>query len=971
MSPRVFISYSHDSSDHKDRVLSLAEQLRKDGIHSCIDQALDRPPPEGWPAWMNHQLKEADFVLVVCTQTYFERAASVEKPGTGKGVKWESRLIQQMIYDGNSLNPKIIPVLLGNTPYAAIPEWLRPDSHYQADQRADYEQLFGHITGQALVKMSEPGPVRKILPQKPGPLFQEPHNPPMPRHNLPLTTLGELFMGRDRALKQLRARFQRKGTLAVTQPQVLHGLGGIGKSRLAIEYAWRYGPNYRLVAFAVADSPETLRANLANLDDLMDLPGEGRPEEERLKGVLRWFQEHRDWLLILDNIDDGESAKQAHALLPQLSGGHVLITSRLTAWPQDIDTRDLPFLHKKVAVDLLVKSTAGRRIRRRGDRGLAGKLAEMLGYLPLALEQAAAYINHLGLSFEAYLEDWELQRSRVLDWYDEATMNYPKAVAVTWQKSFDRLSSLAQVLLRIAAHLSPEPIPTELFQDGDADLEAATNALLEERGKAGPETSQVAQALAECAGFSLIQRGDGYFSLHRMLGEVLRTRVPKEKRPSWIIRALQLVEKVTPADTHGNPEAWPIWQIWRSHAAHLLQKAFRNHVKYPSTNLVRGLGAYLIDQAVYREAESLCRTYLALKGSLEKSTQNESWIQSLLGQVLRGLGELEEARDLMRTSLDSAKESYKEGHPEITKRQSNLAGLLKDLGAFKEARDLMRTALDSAEKSYEAGHPAIAACQSNLALVLRDLGELEEARDLMRTALDSAEKSYEEGHPAIAIRQSNLALVLRDLGELEEARILLRAALDSDQKGYEAGHPEIAIRQSNLALVLKEMGELEEARDLLQSALASDEKSYEEGHPAIARSQSNLAIVLKDLGELGEAETLLREALASNEKSYAAGHPAIAIRQSSLALVLQDFGELEEARKLLRSALVSAGKNYEAGHPAIAINQSNLALVLKDLGELEKARDLLQKAHGAFLQKLGPNHRYTQGTLAHLKLLDD
>ena len=224
-------------------------------------------------------------------------------------------------------------------------------------------------------------------------------------------------------------------------------------------------------------------------------------------------------------------------------------------------------------------------------------------------------------------------------------------------------------------------------------------------------------------------------------------------------------------------------------------------------------------------------------------------------------------------ALEIAEKTFEPGHPSIAIRQSNLALVLQDLGQMEEARDLLRQALASDEKTFEPGHPSIAISQSNLALVLQDLGQMEEARDLLRQALASDEKTFEPGHPSIATSQSNLALVLQDLGQMEEARDLLRKALASAEKTFEPGHPSIAISQSNLALVLKDLGQMEEARDLLRQALASDEKTFEPGHPSIAISQSNLALVLKDLGQMEEARDLLRKAYRAYLDRFGPDHP--------------------------------------------------------------------------------------------------
>ncbi len=156
-------------------------------------------------------------------------------------------------------------------------------------------------------------------------------------HNLPLSPLGPLFRGRDALLEQL-ARDLEADPTALTQHQALHGLGGIGKTRLAVEYAWRSGERYDAVFFVGAGSPEDLRRNLTELGarDLLDLELGAVSEEEGVRAVLAELRTRPRWLMILDNVDTEEAAKAVRQLLPRLSGGHVLVTSRLASWPSEI-----------------------------------------------------------------------------------------------------------------------------------------------------------------------------------------------------------------------------------------------------------------------------------------------------------------------------------------------------------------------------------------------------------------------------------------------------------------------------------------------------------------------------------------------------------------------------------------------------------------------------------------------------------
>jgi hypothetical protein len=162
--PRVFISYSHDSTQHKDLVLRFAERLRKDGIDAQIDQYVKGRPPGGWPRWMWDKLDWAEFVLLICTETYYRRFRGHEEPSKGKGVDWEGQLITFEIYQAKSRTTKFVPVIFAAQDEEFIPEPLR-DHPYRVDSEDSYQELYGFLTGQAGVPLAELGAV-KTLPRK-------------------------------------------------------------------------------------------------------------------------------------------------------------------------------------------------------------------------------------------------------------------------------------------------------------------------------------------------------------------------------------------------------------------------------------------------------------------------------------------------------------------------------------------------------------------------------------------------------------------------------------------------------------------------------------------------------------------------------------------------------------------------------------------------------------------------------------
>ena len=250
--------------------------------------------------------------------------------------------------------------------------------------------------------------------------------------NLPL--VGSLFKGRDEFIDQLRRVLVNKPThiAAVTAKQAIHGLGGVGKTRVAVEYAKRFSHEYTALLFITADSPANLQRNLANLCGAMvlNLPEkDAREQEVQVAAAIRWLREHSGWFLIVDNVDTPEAATEVEGLLQQLDTGHVVVTSRLSQWGHAVEELSLDVISETAATEFLLERTHGKRQPTTTDEADALTLARDLGRLPLALEQAGAFIAKHGGSFQAYRDRWKEQEAKVLQWHDQRTMKYPASVA--------------------------------------------------------------------------------------------------------------------------------------------------------------------------------------------------------------------------------------------------------------------------------------------------------------------------------------------------------------------------------------------------------------------------------------------------------------------------------------------------------------------------------------------------------------
>jgi hypothetical protein len=317
--------------------------------------------------------------------------------------------------------------------------------------------------------------------------------------NLPYRSLGELFIGRGPFLADLRRQFEsaRRQHPSAWPNHVVAGMAGVGKTRLAIEYAWQHREDYTALLFVNGESREALDTHVASLAGVLrlGLPADAGDPAKR-EAVLGWLKQHPGWLLIVDNVDDQAARDAVRAYLRAWHDGHVLITGRYIHWSKDVERLDLHVLARPDAVDFLLLSTGARQVRP-DDRATAESLADDLGCLCLALEQASAYINTLGIALAEYRRRWQANVKNVRAWADRVLMQYHEektvslSIATTWQRTMEQLSQPARQLLHLLCWTAPAPLPRSLFTEMEKQQALA---------------GDVETALAELRSYSLVER---------------------------------------------------------------------------------------------------------------------------------------------------------------------------------------------------------------------------------------------------------------------------------------------------------------------------------------------------------------------------------------------------------------------------------------------------------------------------------
>lgn len=703
-------------------------------------------------------------------------------------------------------------------------------------------------------------------------LEQEWGRPKQPWHqdirisNLPFDSLGPLFIGREDFMGNLAESLGHAGPTVIKSVRAIHGMGGVGKTRAAIEYAWRHAAEFHALLFVQSDSPDALRRNLAALcaPAVLDLPEQAATEiETQVAAVLAWLKQTPDWLLILDNVDSPETQTAVKEITTPLLHGRILITSRLAHWGTGFTALDLDVLSPEDSVKLLLDHTAGFRAEQPGeDATAAAEIARLVDGLALALEQAAAYIRRTRCSFAGYLVKWHEADARLEEYQSRGVDDYhaaipgqqpqetlPRSLWITFDTSLRQLGPQAGRLLRILAWLAPDPMPV-------AHLESLA---------AIPDATE---SLAELDDLHLVRRSDANraFAVHRLLQEILR-REQTEARPPDLAEALDWVNVLYP-NTPSDVRTWSLAAPLAPHAIAVATFAAEHGIPEPSARLLNQAALFIKTRADHRAAEPLMRRALAI---------NEA--------------------------------SYGLDHPEVAIPLNNLASLLQATNRPAEAEPLLLQVVKILENEGGEPLPNFACALNNLASLLHSTNRLTEAEPLMRRALAIDEAGYGPDHPNVAIRLNNLAALLQATSRLAEAEPLMRRVIAIFETSFGENHPNVATSLNNLVQLLQATKRLEEAEPLMRRALAIDEASYGPEHPEVATDLNNLAQLLQATNRLAEAEPLMRRMVEIFLQFTAAnGHPHPYLQNAvvNYAGLLGTMGRSDEE---IRGTLAEMGRH--------------------------------------------------------------
>jgi cellulose biosynthesis protein BcsQ/tetratricopeptide (TPR) repeat protein len=791
------------------------------------------------------------------------------------------------------------------------------------------------------------------------------------------------FTGRAETLELLRDRLSRGGGAVVAQ--ALYGLGGVGKTQLAQEYAHRFMADYDLVWWVPSERAEEISLSLAELARKMELrvgdnvaeAAEAALEELRKDAIPRW-------LLIFDNADN---PRQLEAWLPGGSG-HVLITSRNQAWTNTADLLEVDVFSREESVAHLLRHVPHL------DPGDAERVADALGDLPLAIEQASAWLEQTGMPAQAYVAELSTRATRILALNQPS--DYPTSAVATWNMSFDRLrdrSPAAVRLLQILAFCSPGPISMNLLYSEETILS------LLPYDQALSEPLMLGRIIRDISRFALVRvdQGSNSLQIHRLVQAVIRAQMTDDEQAEAQHELHKILVGARPRQGEtDDPANWSTYEIIWPHLGPSMaeecddartRQLLIDWVRYQwkvgeyeaclnlanrlETTWSRQLGAddqqtlllrfhianVLRSQGRFRDARDLDQAVLSRQR--EVLVSNHPYTLMTAGSLAadyRALGDFRAALKSDKQTYASFKEQFGEDYPRTLMAAFNLAISYRLNGDYERALGLDQDTLERRRIVLSPDHPYTLGTAANVAQDMRAEGAFGDSAELLRTTLDRYHEVLGEDMIDSLRTATSLAVSLRKAGDQAEAMKLAQDTYNRYTRRYGSQSPEARICALNLACDYAAGGDFPRALDLALDVKGALAAGLGEDHPNTLVAENNLACYLRAVGRFGEALRLAEDATVRMRQTLGEEHPMSLSAAINLSNCLADARNPAEAESLQRSTLVALLKVLGREHPDTLICQANLAVTLRDTGRAEESEQLTASVLAGLVRVIGKSH---------------
>lgn len=776
------------------------------------------------------------------------------------------------------------------------------------------------------------------------------------------------FTGREHLLRQLHEQLSSGKDVALTPSSALYGLGGIGKTQTALEYAYRYAQHYSAVFWIDAEGDENIHASFLRIANQLGLAVSQMAETlQVISAVQRWLASHHGWLLIWDNVEDLELVQR---WLPPTRQGALLFTTRRQALGALAQGIELSTMTEEEGVLLLLRRAKVlppeasdehvHQLRHRQTPTFlaAQALVAALGGLPLALDQAGAYVEETPCRLEEYWELYQVRRAELLKRRGDTALDHPASVVTTWSLAFEqvaRTNAAAADLLRVCAFLYAEAIPEELFRDGAA-------ALGEQLGLVAADVFLLHDVFRAVSAYSLVKRnlGEHTLSIHRLVQAVLWEEMGDQERQVWQRRAIRALDTAFPEII---PENWKQCERFLPHLLACVATLPEDVLDPDLAVVLRKTADYLRGRARFKQAEPLYQRALHIEEQLW-GPEHPRLAAPLYGLalLLYEQGRYVQAEPLARRALCIWEHALPPEKPDLAHPLIGLAAVLFGQGKYAQVETLCQRALRLREQALGSEHSQLISPLTDLAEAYNEQGNYAQAEPLYQRAIRIQEQILSAEHPLMAYALCGLGRLYSRQGKDEQAEALYRQALHVREHTLGLEHPYLAEPLTGLAVIAARQGKNEQAEALYQQALRVGEHTWGPGHPELVPPLLNLADLYAGQGKDEQAATLYQRVQGIWEQNVRIEHPLLAVALSGLASLAMKQGRVEEAEALYQRALSMQERLLGPDHPDRARSMADLARLYCKQGNYTQAKSLFQCALAIFEHSLGSRHPDTVNT---------
>ena len=780
---------------------------------------------------------------------------------------------------------------------------------------------------------------------------------------------NEHFVGRDSQLNELSAKLSSE---AHCQHVAVVGLGGVGKTQIVLEFGYRkreISPNCSIFWIPAVNSGTFEQAYL-QIGQLLQIPGitEKSTDVKQLVKTRLSQESAGQWLLILDNADDIDMLyKRAYShngslalidYLPSSCYGSIIFTTRTRkaavkqAGSNMIKVYEMDHVEAK---KVLEKSLIQTHILKEDEA--TNRLLDLLTCLPLAVVQAAAFINANGISIFSYIALYENGEDEVIellskDFEDQGRYKDTKnPIATTWLISFNQIrlqDQLASDYLSFMSCLVSQRIPESLLPPAQTKI-------------------KMVEAIGTLTAYSFITKREieQSFDLHRLVHLATRNWLRKtQSLAAWTERTLSRLADVFPIGDYKNRA---IWTAYLPHARHVLALRYpSDRNKEAEIQLLFKVGRCLQINGQYVEAEQMHQQTLELKKVLGLEHPDTLTSMNEVARALSSQGKYAEAEQMHQKTLELRKKVSGLEHPDTLMSMHNLAQVLDGQGKYAEAEQMHQQTLELRKKVSGLEHTDTLMSMNEVARALDSQGKYAEAEQMHQQTLELRTKVSGLEHPETLISMNNLGSVLDSQGKYAEAEQMHRQTLELKTKVLGLEHPKTLISMSNLGSVLSSQGKYAEAEQMHWQTLELKKKVLGPEHPDTLTSMIWIGSVLSSQGKYAEAEQMHQQTLELRKKVLGPEHPHTLTSMSNLGLVLRSQGKYAEAEQMHRQTLERKKKVLGPEHPDTLSSMSNLGSVLSNQGKYAEAEQMHRQTLELNKKVLGPEHPDTLISMSNL-----